>query len=219
MKKVFVVIIILSILPVSFAFDLTLLTALLEREIKKSPINEEVIIGQIKFIGFQPIGCIPENLKIREIKRPNSLEFTFKCDKRLYRALANYEILTKVYLTQRVIKKGDTIKEEDLIEIKQPANRTPLGAITDKRLIVGKIAKRSLAQGVIIKQEHLYPNTPVKRGSKVNLVIEIGKVIIMTEGVLKSDSVVGDTALVHCIQTGKDIVGKLVDKNTVRVIL
>lgn len=202
----------------TYAFDKTQLIILLVNEIKKSSINREVQISQIKFIGFEPQGnCISENLKIREIKRPSSVEFTFNCGTRQYRAIANYDILTTIYVTQRPMKRGDTVEEKDLLEIKQPISRVPAGAITDKNLIIGKVVKRSLAQGLIIKDDHLYEGFPVKRGSKVNLIIDTEFVIIMTEGVLKYDSVVGNNARILCIQTGKEIVGKLIDKDTVRV--
>jgi len=206
------------LLSSSYAFDKTQLTILLANEIKKSSINREVQISQIKFIGFEPQGsCIAENLKIREIKRPSSVEFTFNCGTRNYRAVANYEVLTTLYVTQRPMKRGETFEEKDLLEIKQPINRIPAGAITDKNLIIGKVVKRSLARGLIIKDDHLYEGIPVKRGSKVNVIIDTKTVTIMTEGVLKYDSVVGNNARILCIQTGKEIVGKLIDKDTARV--
>lgn len=203
-----------------FASDNSLLYQLLSREIKKISSDREIQIGQIKFIGFEPQrSCIPENLKIREIKRPSSVEFTFICDGRQYRALANYEVLTTIYVTQRPLKRGESVKEEDILEIKKPLSRIPVGTITDRSLIIGKVAKRNLARGLIIKEDYLYPDTPVKKGSKVNVIVDAGQVTIMTEGVLKSDAVVGGSARVQCFQTGKEIVGKLEDKDRVRVEL
>jgi len=208
-----------------FAFDKSFLSTLLAEEIKNLAINKEVQIGQIKFIGlalpdshFEPQGnCIPENLKIREIKRPSSVEFTFNCGTRQYRALANYEILTTIYISQRNLQRGETIGQDDILQIKMPASRVPAGALTDKDEVVGKVLKRTIAQGLIIKREHIYPNIPVKRGSRVNITIVSGQVTIMTEGVLKSDAVVGGNARVQCFQTGKEIVGKLIDKDKVVV--
>jgi len=214
-----------------FAFDKSFLSTLLAEEIKKSAINKEVQIGQIKFISlappashrgnashFEPQGnCIPENLKIREIKRPSSVEFTFNCGTRQYRALANYEILTTIYISQRNLQRGETIGQDDILQIKMPASRVPAGAIIDKDEVIGKVIRRTIAQGLIIKGEHIYPNIPVKRGSRVNITIISGQITIMTEGVLKSDAVVGGNARVQCFQTGKEIVGKLIDKDKVVV--
>jgi flagella basal body P-ring formation protein FlgA len=204
----------------SFAFDTAFLANLLSNEIKKSPIATEVQVGQIKFIGYEPHeNCNPENLKIREIKRPNAAEFTFKCGNRQYRAIANYEVLTRVYITQIPLKRGEVITEEKIMEIKQPLSRLPVGAITDRNLLIGKVVKRSLTRGLIIKEDYLYSGMPVKKGSKVDVIINTGQVMIMTEGVLKSDAVVGGNARVQCFQTGKEIVGKLVGKDKVRVSL
>lgn len=220
--NLFIFTILLSLLSIStsLAFDTSILANMLAREIKKSATNKEVRVDQIKFIAFQPQeSCLPEDLKIREIKRPSSVEFTFNCNKRQYRAIANYDILTVIYVAQKPLRRGDTINEDDIIGIKQPVSRIPFGAITNKELIIGKVLKRTLAQGLIIKEEHLYPGIPVKRGSKVNVIINKGQVTIMTEGVLKSDAIVGSNARVRCLQTGKEIVGKLVDKDKVRVSL
>lgn len=204
----------------SYALDMDILSKMLKDEIKKTSINRDVIIGQIKFIGFEPKqSCIPEGLKIREIKRPSAVEFTFTCAQKPYRAIANFEILTTIYITQRPILRGQTINEGDIIEIKQSVNRIPAGAITDKNNIIGRVLKRTLAQGLIIKEEHLYSGIPVKRGSRVNIIINTGKVTIMTDGVLKSDATVGENATVICNQTGKEIVGKLIDKDKVRLVL
>ncbi|MEN2994869.1 MAG: flagellar basal body P-ring formation chaperone FlgA [Thermodesulfovibrio sp.] len=203
-----------------FAFDKNLLSNLLANEIKKSPIATEVHIGQIKFIGHEPKEkCIPENLKIREIKRPSSVEFTFKCGSSHYKAVSNYEVLTKVYVTQIPLKKGEAITEEKIMEIKYPLSKLPAGTITDKDLILGKIVKKSLVKGLIIKEDYLYSNTPVKKGSIVNVIVDTGQVIIMTEGILKVDATVGGKVRVQCLATGKEIVGKLIEKDKVRVSL
>jgi|GEM_PF-550151 len=217
----------------SFGFDKSILSELLTEEIKKSTIDKEVQIGQIKFIGlalsaspqenathFEPKGnCIPENLKIREIKRPSSIEFTFYCGRSLYRAIANYEVLIPLYVTQRNLRRGDKINEEDIIEIKHPLSRIPSGALTDKNSIIGKIVKKTVAKGVILKEEHIYQGIPVKKGSRVNLIINAGHIMVITEGILKSDATVGGNVRVQCFHTGKEVEGKLIDKDKVRVSL
>lgn len=202
------------------AFDLDMLKNLLIEEMRKIVPNKEVSISEIKFIGFSPKdNCIPAGVKIREIKRPSSVEFTFYCGNRLYRAVGNYEIMATVFIPQRTLRKGEVVNEEDIIEIKKISTKLPAGAITDKNLLIGKTVRRTIAQGVVIKEDHIYSATPVKRGTHVKVMIISGKVTIMTEGVLKSDATVGDIAKVQCFQTGKEIVGELVEKDSVRVML
>lgn len=204
----------------TYAFDRAILVEPLRGEIKRSAINRDVAVGEIRFIGFAPTeNCIPEKIKLREIRRPSSVEFTFFCGGRLYRAVAEYEVLTSIYVTQRTIKRGEQINEEDLLEIKKPLSRVPAGAVRDKSEIVGRVMKRTVAQGVVIKDDHLHIGTPVKRGSTVWVLVSSSGVTIMTEGVLKNDSTVGESARVQLLQTGKEIVGKLVEKDKVRVEL
>jgi flagella basal body P-ring formation protein FlgA len=219
LNTLFIAIILLFTSKVS-AFEINLLMGLLKEEIRKSAINKEVNIGESRFIGFSPTEkCMPEKLKIREIKRPSSVEFTFYCGTRQYRAVANYEILVTVYVSQRNLKRGDVISLEDLLEIKKPINRVPYQAILNKDELIGRVLKRSISQGVILKQEHLYSGIPVKRGTFVQIFITSGRVTIMTDGILKSDAMVGEMAKARCLQTGKEIVGELIDKTKVRLLL
>ncbi len=214
------IILLIFISSFTYAFDTNLLSAMLKEEMKRITNHNDIQIGQIKFIGFAPTeNCNPQKLKITEIKRPSSVEFTFYCGTRQYRAIANYEIMATIYISQRILKRGDSITEADIIEIKKPLSKIPSGAIMDRDEIIGRIVKRTLAQGLIIKNDHLYSGIPVKRGSKVFVMINAGQVSIMTEGVLKSDATVGDLAKVQCLQTGKEIVGKLIEKDKVRVSL
>jgi len=213
-----VLILTVSIATSVFGFDMNALGNLLREEMKKTFGNKDFVIRDIKFIGFAPKeDCIPERIQIRELKRPSSVEFTFYCKNRQYRAIGNYEVFLSLYISQRPLKKGDMIKAEDIAEIKLPVQRIPVTAVTDKEELIGRIIKRTIAQGIIIKEEHLYSGIPVKKGSKVNVLITAGKVTVMTEGVLKSDAIVGEMAKVQCIQTGKEIVGRLIEKDKVRV--
>lgn len=217
---IILIILVISTITQGYSFETNSLKILLKEEIRKSSIGKDVNIGDIKFIGFAPTeNCMPERIKIREIKRSHTVEFTFYCGIRQYRALANYEVLVSVYLPQRNLKRGDTLNEEDFIEIKRPAQKIPAGAITKKDEIIGRVLKRTVAQGIILKEDHLYSGIPVKRGSYVRVMITSGQVTILTEGVLKYDSAVGERAKVQCFQTGKEIVGELVDKDKLRVML
>lgn len=215
------ILILISILVSNlYAFDENLLKVYIKEEMERSFIKKEVIIKDVKFIGFSPTEtCTPKGLKIREIKRPSSIEFTFYCGNTQYRAIANYEILLTVYVSQRNLKRGDVITQEDIIEIKKPASRVPSGAILNREELIGRVIKRSICQGLILKEDHIHRGIPVKKGSIVNIFINVGKVTIMTEGVLKSDGTLGEIVKVQCLQTGKEIAGELIDKNKVRVLL
>lgn len=205
---------------VANSFEIDTLRLLLEEEMKRSPIGKEVSVGNIRFIGFVPTDrCQAEKLKIREIRRPNIVEFTFQCGGRLYRAQAEYEALVTVFLTQRMIRRGEEIGNEDIVEIKRPIGKVPAGAVFDRNQVIGRVMKRTVAQGVIIKDEHLYRGTPVKRGSLVQIIVNLRGVMIVTEGVLKHDSSVGEIARVQILQTGKEIAGKLIEKDKVRLEL
>lgn len=77
--------------------------------------------------------------------------------------------------------------------------------------------KASIAQGVILRSDHLTAQHIVKKGQKVDVNVDGNNVSISTHGVLKGDATVGGTVKVQCDATKKEVSGILIDSNTVQV--
>lgn len=130
---------------------------------------------------------------------------------------ASYDVLVDVFVTSRPLIKGSVLNSDDFYVVKQKASKIPVGAVMNKDDIEGKILKTNIGQGVILRDYYLTTAMNIKRGQKVNVVVEGDNVVITTQGVIRNDAVVGGAARVLCDAYKKEISGVLVSPNTVRV--
>ncbi|BCB96430.1 hypothetical protein JZK55_13520 [Dissulfurispira thermophila] len=142
-------------------------------------------------------------------------------DKRLNRKNiavdVSYDVLNEVFITFRSLSKGTILSADDFYAIKQKASKIPANAVLNRNDIQGKILKANIGQGVIIRADHLTDNVSIKRGQKVEVVVEGNSVVISTHGVLRSDAIIGGAARVLCDISKKEVSGILISPNTVRV--
>ncbi len=129
----------------------------------------------------------------------------------------SYDVMTNAFVASRPLSVGTVLTEGDFYEITQKSAKLPPGAITERKDIEGKILKTNIGQGILFKSGYLSTTATIKRGQKVNLVIEGGNVVISTRGQLRSDAVVGGAARVLCDMSKKEVSGILVAPNTVKV--
>lgn len=130
---------------------------------------------------------------------------------------ASFDILREAFVPSRRLSAGTVLTEGDFYAVKQKSSRLPAGAVTDRGALEGKIVKTALGQGVIIKTDHLTSHISVKRGQRVDIVVEGTSVVLSTKGVLKGDAVVGGTARVVCDNSRKEVSGILIAPQTVKV--
>jgi flagella basal body P-ring formation protein FlgA len=130
---------------------------------------------------------------------------------------ASYDVFEDVYVTARALSKGDALNQDDYYTVRQKLSKLPAGAITDKHEIEGKMLKASLADGVILRSNFLVSALTVKRGKKVNVLVEGDNIVLSAKGTLRSDTTVGDAANVLCDLTKKEVSGVLVTPTLVKV--
>ena len=130
---------------------------------------------------------------------------------------ASYDVTTDVFVTSKPLAKGSTITADDFYPVKQKNSRLSAGVVTDRSELEGKLVKLNISQGIILKADYLTGQMNVKRGQRVNVLIEGNNVIIAAHGVLRADAVVGGVARVFCDSSKKEITGILESSNAVRV--
>ncbi|WP_333655368.1 flagellar basal body P-ring formation chaperone FlgA [Dissulfurispira sp.] len=130
---------------------------------------------------------------------------------------ASYDVLVDVFISSRPLTKGTVLTADDFYAVKQKSSKLPVAAVLGRNDIEKKILKNNIGQGVIIRADHLTNQLSIKRGQKVNVVVEGGNVVISTHGVLRHDTVVGGVAKVLCDVSKKEVSGVLISPNTVRV--
>ena len=130
---------------------------------------------------------------------------------------ASYDVFADVYVTARPLMKGDVLTTDDYYTVRQKLSKLPIGAITNKNEVEGKTLKVSLTDGVILRSNVVLDSIVVKRGKKVNVLVEGDNIVISAKGTLRSDTEVGDTTNVLCDMTKKEISGVLVSPTLVKV--
>lgn len=130
---------------------------------------------------------------------------------------ASYDVLVDVFISSRPLTKGTVITADDFYAVKQKSSKLPVAAVLGRNDIEKKILKNNIGQGVIIRADHLTNQLSIKRGQKVDVVVEGDNVVISTHGVLRNDTVVGGVAKVLCDVSKKEVIGVLISPNAVRV--
>ena len=129
----------------------------------------------------------------------------------------SYNVLVDVFIASRPLVKGAVLTPEDFYSVKQKSSKLPAGAISNKDEIEGKILKTNIGQGVILRSDYLTSHLGIKRGQRVNVMVEGNNVVITTQGILRNDTLIGGVAKVLCDATKKEVSGVLTSPNTVRV--
>lgn len=130
---------------------------------------------------------------------------------------ASYDFLVDVFITSRPLTKGTVLTADDFYAVKQKSSKLPVAAVLVRDDLEKRILKTNIGQGVVIRADHLTNQMSIKRGQRVDVVVEGANVAISTHGILRNDTVVGGTARVLCDVSKKEVSGVLISPNTVRV--
>ena len=130
---------------------------------------------------------------------------------------ASYDVMVDVLVAARALAAGSALSDGDYYVIRQRSSKTPQGALSQRKDTEGKVLRTGIGQGVILRADYLTAQANIKRGQKVNVVVEGGSVVISTHGQLRNDAIVGGSAKVLCENSKKEVIGILVSPNTVKV--
>jgi len=114
--------------------------------------------------------------------------------------------MTAVYVLAEDKSKGEKITKSDLI-LSMEKNFLTREAFEKVTPALGKILKRSLKKGTILKKNHLKPDWLVYKNQKITIENSIGKIKVTMEGIALKNGVMGDRVLVRNISSNKTIEG------------
>ena len=189
---------------------------------EKTELEELKIIKGAEYLGPNSDNLVIQNLYMDGYSGRNRVIYAVYLKDRNARTLgvvveASYDILQDVYVTARPIAKGEIIGVGDYYAVRQKLSRLPQGAITSRKEIDGKALKTSVTDGIILRSSHLLSALTVKKGKRIDLIVEGSSVFISAKGTLRSDANVGDSANVICDLTKKEVTGILVSPTLMRV--
>ncbi|TAN44297.1 MAG: flagellar basal body P-ring formation protein FlgA [Nitrospirae bacterium] len=130
---------------------------------------------------------------------------------------ASYDLMVDVFVSARALTKGSYLTPDGIFSLKQRLSKVPYGAALQRSDIEGKILKVNVGQGVVLKTDHVTSLLTIKKGQRVDVVVEGNNITLTTKGVLRKDAAIGGNAVIYCESHKKEINGMLVDAGTVRV--
>jgi flagella basal body P-ring formation protein FlgA len=144
--------------------------------------------------------------------------FLFKDERRVI-VTANINAFGQVIKSMRPYRKGRVIRSDDLYVSKMDIRKMPGSAIKDPASVIGKSLKRSISANIPIVENMVESSQVVKRGKRVLLIISQSGLNITAYGQIKEKGYVGMPVKAMNLSSKKDVMGVLVDENTVEVEL
>jgi flagella basal body P-ring formation protein FlgA len=125
--------------------------------------------------------------------------------------------MAQVPVPKRLISAGAIIGADDLEW--QPVRLTRLSgnSLTDSEQLVGRMAKRPLKAGQILRQSDVAVAPVIHKNDLVRLVVQTGQMTLTVQGKAMQDAALGQTVRVVNVNSNRQLSGTVVDAGTVAV--
>ncbi|MDA8389119.1 MAG: flagellar basal body P-ring formation chaperone FlgA [Nitrospiraceae bacterium] len=133
------------------------------------------------------------------------------------KATAEVTAYADVIKARRLLTEGSIIGPDDVYRAPEDVSGLEEGYFSDESALVGSQLTRSVGPGVTIEKEMVSSCPLVRRGRKVNIVVETPSFMITTVGRIQRDARVGSYAEVMNVSSKKLLWGLLADEDTVRI--
>jgi flagella basal body P-ring formation protein FlgA len=115
------------------------------------------------------------------------------------------------------LSKNQIISENDIIPCVVDISEIKGSPCEDMSQIVGKEVKFSIPAGKVLGKRALKVPVIIKRGDKVAIISKTENLTVRTEGEAMQNGSKGSLIKVRNITANKDLIGKIIDANTVQV--
>jgi flagella basal body P-ring formation protein FlgA len=125
--------------------------------------------------------------------------------------------MAQIPVPKRLISAGDIISADDLEW--QPVHLTRLSgnSLTDAEQLVGRMAKRPLKAGQILRQSDVAVSPVIHKNDLIRLVVRTGQMTLSVQGKAMQDAALGQTIRVMNVNSNRQLSGTVVDAGTVAV--
>jgi len=120
----------------------------------------------------------------------------------------------KVVVAKTPIPRGTLIKGS-MVELSQVPSLKARGALSNLKEVVGKVLKRDILPGEVIRERDLAPNFLVKKGQPVRVIYVNGPIHIELLGVSLENGAAGNIIKVKNLSTGKVLRCKVLENGSV----
>ena len=195
------------------AYSNSIITNKIEDDISVLSGVQNVLISQNSNLDCND--CKFSNLSIDNQRQTFTLDLL--SEKLETKVSGNYYEAIKLPVVVAKISKNELISEEKIEYKKLRNNRRYEDYLTDKLEIVGNVAMRNLTIGFPINKRDIAKGELVKRNSEVKIVYNKGAIFLESLGQAVSEGGIGSQIKVKNLESGKILIGKVIDSRTVRV--
>lgn len=128
-----------------------------------------------------------------------------------------YFVITETWVPAKDIDKGAVIKAEDLKRIAIRANRLRNETVTAKEDLVGRQTVRAIKAEKPITSRDIREEIVIKRNQEVTAVYHYKGLQITSKLEAQEDGARGQRIKLLNTKSGKEVIGKVIDKNTVEI--
>lgn len=190
-----------------------------------SKAQSDVIISRFKVLGNRPIPRGKAHFQLyqkdtRRLKGYMRLVVLISVNgvvKNEVRLSGWVDVFEPVVCTSRKLKKGETIKKDDIYIERKNTSHLSTDIITDMNKIMGLIVKHTLQEGTCLKEWMLEKSPIVDRGDMVTILAESGDIRVTVPGMVLERGYVGELVRVQNAMSKKEIHARVINNSTVMV--
>ena len=125
--------------------------------------------------------------------------------------------MAQIPVPKRLISAGDIIAADDLEW--QPVHLTRLSgnSLTDAEQLIGRMAKRPLKAGQILRQSDVAVSPVIRKNDLIRLVVKTGQMTLSVQGKALQDAALGQTVRVVNVNSNRQLTGTVIDAGTVAI--
>jgi flagella basal body P-ring formation protein FlgA len=125
--------------------------------------------------------------------------------------------MAQIPVPKRLISAGATISADDLEWQPVHLRRLSGNSLTDADQLIGRVAKRPLKAGQIVRQSDVEVSPVIRRNDLIRLVVKSGQMTLSVQGKALQDAALGQTIRVINVNSNRQLSGTVVDAGTVAV--
>ncbi len=198
-----------ALLPFTYAYagtDITLKDEVRDFLLESIPWNgDEVMVEEIEFRGYNPAKDIYDDVEMRLPKRtrvPGRITFPVKLlrDGKEIKSLwasAKVKVMKDVVVSLRPLRMREKIGREDVRIVSMEVTEVPKSAAMSIEDVVGKIVKRPIGAGMVVKTDYIKPEAIIRRGDSVVVRVEGRLISIKSSAVAMEDGYKGGTIMIR----------------------
>lgn len=125
--------------------------------------------------------------------------------------------MAQIPVPNRLISAGETISAADLEWQPVHLKRLTGSSLTDTEQLIGRMAKRPLKAGQILRQSDVAISPVIRKNDLIRLVVKTGQMTLSVQGKAMQDAALGQTIRVINVNSNRQLSGTVIDAGTVAV--